>query len=151
MTDKRNERKWREGVKTGQCLSPGRVLRGQGCDRYKYFGSPNQIQNQIRLVLLVLTNTKIRYHYGKMSNFVSPNQLQIQIELVLLVQPDTRDDTSQPCLWLGEQLESQIPNICKPLLDYRGGRKEVARRSVTANAERIVINRRGGWLRNDPW
>ena len=23
----------------------------QGCDRYKYFGSPNQIRNQIRLVL----------------------------------------------------------------------------------------------------
>ena len=23
----------------------------QGCDRYKHFGSPNQIQNQIRLVL----------------------------------------------------------------------------------------------------
>ena len=29
-------------------------------DTYKYFGSPNQIQNQIRLVLLVLTDSKIR-------------------------------------------------------------------------------------------
>ena len=37
----------------------------QGCDRYKYFGSQNQIQNQIRLVLLVLTDSKILYHYGK--------------------------------------------------------------------------------------
>ena len=52
-----------------------RHLLGQGCDRCKYFGSPNKIQNQIRLVLLVLTYTKIRYHYGKMANFVSPNQL----------------------------------------------------------------------------
>ena len=68
----------------------------QGCDRYKYFGSLNPIQNQIRLVLLVLTDTKIRYHYGQMTNFVSPNQMQIQIGLVLLVRPDTRDDTSQP-------------------------------------------------------
>ena len=34
----------------------------QGCDRYKYFGSPNQIQNQIRLVLMVLPDTKICYH-----------------------------------------------------------------------------------------
>ena len=34
----------------------------QGCDRDKYFGSPNQIQNQIRLVLLVLPDTKIGYH-----------------------------------------------------------------------------------------
>ena len=69
----------------------------QGCDRYKYFGSPNQIQIQIRLVLLVLTDTKIHYHYGKMAKFVSRNQIQIQIGLVLLVQPDTRDDTLQPC------------------------------------------------------
>ena len=67
----------------------------QGCDRY--FGSPNQIQIQIRLVLLILTHTKIKYHYGKMGNFVSPNQIQIQIGLVLLVRPDTRDNTSQPC------------------------------------------------------
>ena len=71
----------------------------QGCDRYKYFGSLNQIQNQMRLVLLVLTDTKIQYHYGKMANFVSPNQIQIQIGLVLLVRPDTRDDTSQPCMF----------------------------------------------------
>ena len=28
----------------------GSIPRRQGCDRYKYFGSPNQIQNQIRLV-----------------------------------------------------------------------------------------------------
>ena len=70
--------------------------RPQGCDRYKYLGSPNQIQNQIRLVLLVLTDTKIRYHYGKMANFVSPNQVQLQIGLVILVRPDTCDDTSQP-------------------------------------------------------
>ena len=55
-----------------------------------------QIQNQIRLVLLVLTDTKIQYHYGKMANFVSPNQMQIQIGFDLLVQPNTRDDTSQP-------------------------------------------------------
>ena len=55
-----------------------------------------RIQNQIRLVLLFLTDTKIRYHYGKMVNFVSPNQIQIQIGLVLFVRPDTRDDTSQP-------------------------------------------------------
>ena len=34
----------------------------QGCDRYKYFGSTNQIQNQTRLVPLVLTDTKIQYH-----------------------------------------------------------------------------------------
>ena len=40
----------------------GRTTNIQGCDRYKYFGSPNQIQNQIRLVLLILTDTKIRYH-----------------------------------------------------------------------------------------
>ena len=57
----------------------------QGWDRYKYFGSLNHIENQIRLVLLVLSDTKIRYHYGKMANFVSPNQIQIQIGLVLLV------------------------------------------------------------------
>jgi len=68
----------------------------QGCDRYKDFGSPNPIQNQIWLVLLILTDTKIRYHYGKMANSVSPNQIQIQIRLVLLVRPDTCDDTSQP-------------------------------------------------------
>ena len=38
----------------------------QGCDLYKYFGSSNQIQNQIRLVILVLTDTKIWYHnFGK--------------------------------------------------------------------------------------
>ena len=67
----------------------------QGCDRYNYFGSPNQIQNPIRLVLLVLTDTKIRYHYGKMANFVSPNQIQIQIWLVLMVRPDAYDDTSR--------------------------------------------------------
>ena len=33
----------------------------QGCDRHRYFGSPNgpnQIQNQIRLVLLVLTDKR---------------------------------------------------------------------------------------------
>ena len=29
----------------------------QGCNRYKYFGSPNQIQNQIGLVLLVWPDT----------------------------------------------------------------------------------------------
>ena len=46
------------------------------------------------MVLLVLTDTKIRYHYGKMANFVYPNQIQIQIGLVPLVQPDTLDDTS---------------------------------------------------------
>ena len=69
----------------------------QCCDRYKYFGSPNQIQDQITLVLLVLTDTKIQYHYGKMTNFVSPNQIQIQIGLVVLVWPDTCDDMSQPC------------------------------------------------------
>ena len=73
----------------------------QGCDRYKDFRSPNQIKNQIRLVLLVLTDTKIRYQNGKMANFVStkvsPNQIQIQIGLVILERPDTRDDTSQPC------------------------------------------------------
>ena len=68
----------------------------QGCDRYKAFVSPNQIQNQIRLVLLVLIDTKIQYHYGKMANFVSPNQIQIQIGLVHLVGPDTCGDTSQP-------------------------------------------------------
>ena len=34
--------------------------RCQGCDQYKYFGYPNQMQNQIRLVLLVLTDKKIR-------------------------------------------------------------------------------------------
>ena len=122
----------------------GKQTSDQGCDRYKDFVSPNLIQSQIRLFYLVLADTKIQYNYGKMANFVSPNQIQIQIGLVLLVQPDTRDDTSQPCLCVREQLESQIPNICKPLLDYRGGRKEVARRNVTANAERIVINRRGG-------
>ena len=75
------------------------MLHRQGGDRYKYFGSPNQIQNQFRLVLLVLlvlTVTKIRYHYGKMANCVSLNQIQIQIGLVLLVRPITRDDTSQP-------------------------------------------------------
>ena len=33
-----------------------------------------------------------------MANFVSPNQIQIQTGLVLLVRPDTRDDTSQPCI-----------------------------------------------------
>ena len=38
------------------------ILIRQGCYRYKYFGSPNQIQNQVRLVLLVLTDTKIWYH-----------------------------------------------------------------------------------------
>ena len=27
------------------------LIQSQGYDRYKYFGSPNQIQNQIRLVL----------------------------------------------------------------------------------------------------
>ena len=68
----------------------------QGCDRYKYFASLNPIQNQIRLVLFVLTDTKIQYHYRKMVNFVSPNQIQIQIGLVLLVRPDTRDTMSQP-------------------------------------------------------
>ena len=46
---------------------------------------------------MVLTDTKIQYHYGKMENFVSPNQIQIQIGLVLMVRPDTRDNTSQPC------------------------------------------------------
>ena len=60
------------------------------------FVSPNQIQIQIGFVLLVLTDTKIRYHYGKMANGVSPNQIQIQIRLVLLVRPDTHDDMSQP-------------------------------------------------------
>ena len=60
----------------------------QGCNRYKYLGSPNQIQDQIRLVLLVLNDTKIRYHYGKMANYVSPNQIQIRIGLVFLVRPD---------------------------------------------------------------
>ena len=70
----------------------------QGCDRCKYFGSPNKIQNQNRLVLLLLTDSKIRYHFMKMANFVSPSQIQIQIGLVLLVRPDTCDDTSQPCL-----------------------------------------------------
>ena len=70
----------------------------QGCDRYKYFGSPNLIKNQIRLVLLVLTDTNIRYHWGEMAKFVSPNQIQIQIGLVLLVRPNTPDDTSQPCM-----------------------------------------------------
>ena len=69
----------------------------QGCDRYKYFGSPNKIQNQIRLVLLVLTDTKIQYHYGKMANFVFPNQIQDQIGFVLLVRSDTRDNMSQTC------------------------------------------------------
>ena len=64
------------------------------------FVSLNQLQIQIRLVLLVLTDTKIRYHYGKMANFESPNQMQIQILLVLLVRPDTCDDTSQPCPFL---------------------------------------------------
>ena len=49
----------------------------QGCDRYKYFRSLNQIQNQIKLVLLVLTDTKIRYHYGKMANCVSPNRSKL--------------------------------------------------------------------------
>ena len=34
----------------------------QSCDLYKDFVSPNQLQNQIRLVLLVLADTKIRYH-----------------------------------------------------------------------------------------
>ena len=34
----------------------------QGWDRYKYFGSLNQIENQKRLVLLFLTDTKIRHH-----------------------------------------------------------------------------------------
>ena len=62
----------------------------QGCDRYKCFGSPNQIQNQIRLVFLVLTDTKIQYYHGKMANFVSPNQMQNQIRLVLLVLTDTK-------------------------------------------------------------
>ena len=62
------------------------------------FVSPNQIQNHIRLVLLVLTNTRIRYHQGTLANFVSPSQIQIQIVLVLLVRADTRDDTSQPFL-----------------------------------------------------
>ena len=60
-------------------------MKAQGCDRYKYFGSLNQIKNQIRLVLLVLTDTKIQYHYEKTANCVSPNQIQIQIRLVLLV------------------------------------------------------------------
>ena len=69
----------------------------EGCDRYKDFVSPNKIQNQIRLVLLVLADTKIGYHNWKMENFVSPNQIKIQIRLVLLVRPDTCDDTSQPC------------------------------------------------------
>ena len=59
----------------------------QGCDRYKYYGSPNQIQNQIRLDLLVVIDTKIQYHYGKKANFVSQNQIQIQIGLVLFVGP----------------------------------------------------------------
>ena len=68
----------------------------QGCDRYKDFVSPNQIQNQIRLVLLVLTDTKIQYQKGEMANFVSPNQIQIQIGLVLLVRAYTHDGTSQP-------------------------------------------------------
>ena len=36
------------------------------------FLPPNQIQIQIGLVLLVLTDTKIRYHYGKMANFCIP-------------------------------------------------------------------------------
>ena len=70
------------------------VRHKQGCDRNKYFGSPNQMQNQIRLVLLVLTDTKIWYHLGEKANFVYPNQIQIQIGLVLLVRP--RDDMSQP-------------------------------------------------------
>ena len=72
----------------------------QGYDQIKYYGSPNLIQNQIRLVLLVLTDTMIQYHYGKISNFVFPNQIQIQIGLVLLVRTDTRDDRSQPCTCL---------------------------------------------------
>ena len=59
------------------------------------------------LVLLVLTDTKIRYHYGKMANFVSPNQIQIQIGLVLLVRPDTCDDTSQPCI----QTPFSVPHL----------------------------------------
>ena len=79
----------------------------QGCDRFKYFGSQNQIQNQIRLVLVVLTNTKIKYHSGKMLNFVSPNQIQIQIGLVPLVRTDTHEDTSQP--W-----QPFTINVCVP-------------------------------------
>ena len=72
------------------------VFTQQGCDRYKYVGSLNQIQNQIRLVLKVLTDTNIQYHCGKMANFVSRNQIQIQIGLVLLVRHDASDDMSQP-------------------------------------------------------
>ena len=77
-------------------VPPERKTINQGCDRCKDFGSLNQMQNQIRLVLLVLTDTKIPYHYGKMANFVFLNQIQNQIRLVLLVQPDTSDDMSQP-------------------------------------------------------
>ena len=44
------------------CLRRGPKGQLQGCDRYKYLGSPNQIQNQIRLILLVQTDTKIPYH-----------------------------------------------------------------------------------------
>ena len=54
---------------------------------------------------MVLTDTKIRYHYEKMANFVSPNQIQIQIGLVLLVRPDTRDETSQPWISCTHQEE----------------------------------------------
>ena len=87
----------------------------QGCDRYKYFGSPNQIQNHIRLDLLVLTDTKIRYHYRKVAKFVSPNQIQIQIGLVLLVRTNTCDDKSQPCMivaWNFKYLSTSIGKHC---------------------------------------
>ena len=48
------------GVQAKKVLEESRqVGKIQGCDRYKDFGSPNQIQNQIGLVLLVLTDTKI--------------------------------------------------------------------------------------------
>ena len=48
-------------VRVNYCFVPEenrKITTVQGCDRYKYFGSPNQIQNQIRLVLLVLVRYK---------------------------------------------------------------------------------------------
>ena len=67
----------------------------QGYYRYKYFGYPNQIQDQIRLVLFVLTDTKIRYHYGKMANFVS--HVTICRNLIVIVIVDHTTASVQPC------------------------------------------------------
>ena len=50
------------GQKRGVKKYPKFADKQQVCDRCKYFGSPNQIQIQIRLVLLVLSDTKIHYH-----------------------------------------------------------------------------------------